>query len=264
MRGFFGNPYWRRLWTVKEILVARDYTIYYGSFAIKMAQFENFATSIRIWGLQSESFRPELFTRSSLAILGGQAQEPCLTINSCLNHLCEEPRDRYYALQSLFDAKWRLPVDYTKPVEEVFVDAAIMVLESESCRKSLWCYDAIRILKTCWLLARRMKVVAVDDWGFAYRSGYAILFWWCEYFNAEGVIGDCRYPLLTKRAIRLKRGLEEACTLKDIEPSAEWSEEQDDRFKSHASHEAWRILSIFGGLDSRSESLRQLWSRLER
>jgi len=57
----------------------------------------------------------------------------CDAVLHCTDNECSDPRDKIYGIQSLFAEEHRLIVDYEKSVEQVFLDAAIMIAESVVC-----------------------------------------------------------------------------------------------------------------------------------
>jgi len=62
------------------------------------------------------------------------------------DHCCFDPRDRIYALLGLVEAEERIPIDYNKPVHEVFLDVVMSFHDRHSggrvnkhpCHSTLW------------------------------------------------------------------------------------------------------------------------------
>jgi hypothetical protein len=51
---------------------------------------------------------------------------------------CQDLWDKVYGLQGLLPARQRSAVDYTKSVKEVFLDAALIVLQDFNGPERLW------------------------------------------------------------------------------------------------------------------------------
>ncbi|KAK5689699.1 hypothetical protein LTR97_012698 [Elasticomyces elasticus] len=55
-----------------------------------------------------------------------------MTLSSCEHQDCTDPRDRIYALLTVISLRPHVQVDYTKTVEEVYVDAATALLKNNA------------------------------------------------------------------------------------------------------------------------------------
>jgi len=146
------------------------------------------------------------------------------------DHHCQDPRDRYYALQGLFEPKWRLAVDYEKPVEQVFVEAAAMILWS--CGRGSPGFRQRQSVEGCWKLAWRMGVGTLEDLGLVFSVGYAVLAWWWVH-NHDGTpleSDECTAACTES----LKHALRDACNCKRDDVTEGWLQRQDQELEAEA------------------------------
>lgn len=110
LRTLAENPYWRRVWIIQEVGLARKILVHYG-------------TSQREWSALIKSFRSNSETRDSLPIkLQKQIDEKYedghklqALIENHRDSLCKEPRDHIYGFVGLgVDCQDGFPMDYGK------------------------------------------------------------------------------------------------------------------------------------------------------
>lgn len=116
------NPYWERHWIIQEICLATRAQFLYGTeimslklihvlhvFSVRrgpVTQMGNIISHHRNRQLSDKSWN------------WSEAMRMC-----ALSH-CEDLRDKVYGIQCLYEAKFRVKVDYSKSVIDVFMDAA--------------------------------------------------------------------------------------------------------------------------------------------
>ena len=165
---------------MQEIILARSIKVYYASSEIpwyliqvsaakRRTQLNRMAGHVH-WLAYHSNQREFAVPQSTDSIT------PYNAWGDLEDQACANPRDRYYGLQGLFEPKWRLAVDYSKPVAEVFVDAAAMIMWSCEMREPGAGNGNSAAL--CWKLAMQMGFVSYKDLGFLYATGYAVLSWW--------------------------------------------------------------------------------------
>ncbi|PVH72150.1 HET-domain-containing protein [Cadophora sp. DSE1049] len=119
-----GNKYFTRVWIVQEVMLASRARVLCGNVWLPWSSLELIVT--RLPRLNTTSALP-LGARNLLGErLKNNKAKPML--HDCLvryrENLCHDPRDKVYGLLGLVDEAARVAVDYDKPVEEVFLDAA--------------------------------------------------------------------------------------------------------------------------------------------
>ncbi|KAH6642531.1 heterokaryon incompatibility protein-domain-containing protein, partial [Boeremia exigua] len=120
------DDYFTRLWVVQEVLLARAVRIICrgmsGHVEIPWNDVHAVATGSARW-LQQHGH-----TKAVLALIANQGMNRYeglrLTIARFAGYECENPRDKVYGLLGIVKPKERLEVDYTKSVQDVFLDAA--------------------------------------------------------------------------------------------------------------------------------------------
>lgn len=149
LKALFARPYWRRLWIIQEVVLARNVTFLCGARQLSWLAVKTFAHGWHVTrnirahvttlfsihddgDLQSSSARSHWlgsYTRGYDAT--GSLRE--LVYRSC-DFECSDPRDKIYAVMGIYKNRWiigtRSPrlnkasvdIDYNKPVETVFWD----------------------------------------------------------------------------------------------------------------------------------------------
>jgi len=119
---FSTSRYWERLWVIQEVLLARDIKVYFGQTIVDWHVLAKHSSSVRFAPWLSEFTAQKTVLWESLPVL--DALEKCIATE------CQDPRDKYYGLHGLLKADHRLIVDYSKSVRDVFIDAAVMVVQA--------------------------------------------------------------------------------------------------------------------------------------
>jgi hypothetical protein len=118
LRTLCENPYWRRVWIIQEVGLARKILVHYDTVS-------------REWPALIKSFRSNPETRDSLPVkLQKQIDEKYENghrlqnlIENHRNSLCKEPRDYVYGFVGLaVDCQEGFPMDYGKSLYEVWKD----------------------------------------------------------------------------------------------------------------------------------------------
>src|SRR5690242_16376759 len=153
------DDYFTRLWVVQEVLLARAVRIICrgmsGPVEIPWDDVHAVATGSAMW-LQQHGH-----SKAVLALIANQGMNRYeglrLTIARFSGYECENPRDKVYGLLGIVKPKERLEVDYTKSVQDVFLDAA-RALQASKMDKP----DRVNCKARLESLARKMNLAAED------------------------------------------------------------------------------------------------------
>ncbi|KIW00151.1 uncharacterized protein PV09_08327 [Verruconis gallopava] len=123
----YSAEYWTRLWIVQEVLSANSIMIFHGNKSIEWSQYTN---------LMNRSHAPQpLLALDSIALRNISTPIlPEIALFSWKDSMCQDPRDHIYALQGLFTEQCRIEVDYVKPIRDVYLDAALMILRTSTSK----------------------------------------------------------------------------------------------------------------------------------
>ena len=134
--GLGRNDYWSRMWIIQEVSLAKAPVIYYGMDIVLWQDvisaitqnsdnwFRSFAAPAFLWVLELQ--RHDLPSKGGMVPLSD-------AVESSWASQCSEPRDMLYALQGLVLQNVRVPIDYSRPILEVYLDGVVMLLRE--------CYD---------------------------------------------------------------------------------------------------------------------------
>lgn len=128
------NRYFKRLWVVQEVLLARAVDVYCGRVAL------DFADMFRVYDLgrsTEEDNLSSLGLHSPLFLMwdftyNRRGRSLAESIQRYSVQKCSNPRDKVYALQGLVNRYQRIGVSYQSSVYQVFLDAVDMLVKSES------------------------------------------------------------------------------------------------------------------------------------
>ncbi len=129
------RTYWRRMWVIQEIQLAKDLSIYCGKERIKWSEFARIRQWILSWPERFGSER-EVDQQMTLSLparmddirVQGRARRRDIPLIDWLrtfeDSLCTDPRDKVYALAGLARdcQKGELGVDYSKSLSQIFFD----------------------------------------------------------------------------------------------------------------------------------------------
>jgi hypothetical protein len=122
---FFNNPYWRRLWIVQEVMLARYNRIFCGDTLVSWKELSRFCT------IRTLDYIPkQLRWLAKNAPTGDTFSFPVL-FDIFGDNLCEDPSDKVYALLGIVHPKERIKVDYEKPSNDKFIEAANLILSGK-------------------------------------------------------------------------------------------------------------------------------------
>jgi hypothetical protein len=130
LRTLLGHAYFSRLWIVQEVALAAKISIACGDVKLEWAELRTTLESALqlITTLPEWSWKPP--THASAVFLG---YEPTHTLERCISlycaNECQDRRDKVYGLLGLTSERWRVKVDYTKIVVDVYLDAVMAMCE---------------------------------------------------------------------------------------------------------------------------------------
>jgi hypothetical protein len=113
------HPYFSRVWIVQEVALARKKVIVCGDVQLEWSDL-----------LDAVAKHFDVLDRIPAVI---HEKEHYRTLEMCLYKYCwndcHDPRDKLYGLLGLTAERWRINVDYNKPLLEVYLDAICAVCE---------------------------------------------------------------------------------------------------------------------------------------
>jgi len=157
---FFENPYWKRLWVVQEIMLARYIRIICGETLLSWEELRRFCLSSmpqlapqlqhsvprQMTWLVDHALSAKTYTFTNLLITFSSSQ-------------CHNPIDKVYGLQGLLATDARIRIDYAKENEEVFLDTAdlmkkdVHLVAVERFRKGIEQLDYTKFAETVFFEA---------------------------------------------------------------------------------------------------------------
>lgn len=150
---FFAHPYWSRVWIIQEMVFARNLLITYNRGSVSLRDLTRVLE--RCKELQVD-VPPRISWFIENAVTSGREprfglrrlDEMVWTFSVCG---CKDSRDKVFAIQGLLKHEHRIPIDYSRPVNEIFFDAVrVMVREWKD-------ENPIRVLiSTCMKLGYQM------------------------------------------------------------------------------------------------------------
>lgn len=130
LMALFNRSFWNRLWIVQEVVLAKEVYVLCGRSFFEWSDVQVFfGAEPRLWESLTEFFshRP-----AAASLLRARPQawsgRPRIRLMAALSffhlHECENPRDKVYGIMGVVLENEQIPIDYSKPVEDVFADAA--------------------------------------------------------------------------------------------------------------------------------------------
>jgi hypothetical protein len=129
------RTYWRRMWVIQEIQLAKDLSICCGTERIKWSEFARTRQWVLSW---PERFRSEIEVYNEMTVslparmdeirVQGRARRRDIPLIDWLEifekSLCTDPKDKVYAVVGLARdcQKGELAVDYSKSLSQIFFD----------------------------------------------------------------------------------------------------------------------------------------------
>jgi hypothetical protein len=154
----FTNPYWSRLWIVQEILLSTTATVVWGQCAVPLTNIQEFELSpgnLTIPEAEAPRKQFELLMSRYAPETGDKTRS---SLYEALNVLhasgCSEPKDKVYGVLALVAPGHGIVIDYTKSVEDVFLDAVEAMARTEQEVNAGM--DVRRVVWLCVQLAGQM------------------------------------------------------------------------------------------------------------
>ena len=149
------NPYWRRVWIIQEIGLARRIHIHIGTYNVDWDRFiARVEACERCYDSIPLRFKRQLDNKYSS---GHKLQT---LIETHRSSLCKEPRDHVYGFIGLaIDCEDRFPIDYNKSLFEVWKDAIMFKTADRDSTQ----HDLLRFGKTVQDLLGGPRIATRDD-----------------------------------------------------------------------------------------------------
>lgn len=164
-KNFIHNPYWKRVWIVQEMVMAKKALLVSGTSLLLLDNVHGFLlqyrldTGSRSSGEYNTSARADTIVNLMLLRLRVRKRDSLNSTTHILGlvgaMLCKDSRDRMYGSLALLEWGKDIAVDYNRAKEELFVQVVhLLTLEKESAATSLSMYcrvvDALEIgLDSC-------------------------------------------------------------------------------------------------------------------
>ena len=151
MRLCLRHPYFRRVWIVREVLLARKVAILaeggsqmsWSKFFLMYDRLRSISGYHELAAVEvaAESLLDLRASRSFLNPSGNQMIHMRFEYKDLLDcleqfskHGCQDPRDKVFGLMSLVYGERRIEVDYAKSVQQVLLDVICVALQSQFAR----------------------------------------------------------------------------------------------------------------------------------
>lgn len=132
LKALFQRPYWKRVWILQEIMLARSLTIHCGQHTTSWNNLERFfriprlvrsrrGSAFRAGFEYEEADNARVIMNEKDAFMNS-ASKLSYYITEFSGWLCEEPRDKIYGFLSLIAKAKRVNIDYGKPILEICTD----------------------------------------------------------------------------------------------------------------------------------------------
>ena len=122
------HTYWQRVWIAQEVLLAKRWTIWYGTDVISQQIFKDLELWSHPWlGNQFEVMECFDFLRC-YSRFGSYEARSLDRIPGKGPRKCVDPRDQVYGVQALVREQDRIDVDYSKSTPNVFADAVCVLI----------------------------------------------------------------------------------------------------------------------------------------
>jgi hypothetical protein len=149
------NKYWERVWVVQEMKLARSVILWCGIEEL-LPQELLYAFDME-FGKAADAYLAEFLLERKPVSLARVYQD-------VEDRSCEKPHDRVYGVQSLLDPNERLLVDYRKPIAQVFLELAQVLIKKYALRPVVTEDSSISdgVLRILWHLGATMGVFQAD------------------------------------------------------------------------------------------------------
>lgn len=131
----YDNPYWTRLWVVQEFVLAKTLTILCDAAQIDGELFVTVFTSEAAYSSGPASL---YYLTSQRSHRGMQKRSLYDTLDHHSHKNCADPRDKVFAIKSIIDNPDKINIDYSKDVQQIWVDTtASLLIEGGRCLGSI-------------------------------------------------------------------------------------------------------------------------------
>jgi len=132
---FLGHPYWKRLWTVQEVLLARNLTIMYGADTLAWHHLAECWDTIRpgekaISNVITDNLGAlVMFRKDHRSVKNLKLHEE---IRHFCIHRCLDPRDKIFGLLGIVRREERIEIDYEMTPNQIFHAVAKVTVRYEN------------------------------------------------------------------------------------------------------------------------------------
>jgi len=149
------NAYWRRVWIIQEIGLARRIQVYCGIYNV---DWERFISRVKSCQDCRDSIPLKLQRQLDDKYSSGHKLQTLIETHR--DSLCKEPRDHVYGFVGLaIDCENRFPIDYNKSLFEVWKDAIMFKAADRDSPQ----HDLLRFGKTVQTLLGGPRIARRDD-----------------------------------------------------------------------------------------------------
>lgn len=121
---FIEKPYWKRLWVVQEVFIAKSRIILCGDHQLSWKAFHAFTYLLGHPQACNDAF--ELCIEAS----EGKLENLDTVVRRYSKKKCEDGRDKIYGVQALVRPGQRIYVDYSKSARQLLVDVIVNALDA--------------------------------------------------------------------------------------------------------------------------------------
>lgn len=163
-RGIMARAYWKRLWILQEVIVAKVITVVCGKQLVLWTHFEAPVRGNERWHpLYQAMDRQHVGRKLILAHKLFEADFHRLVIDFCANE-CQDPRDKVYGLRGLLRhwQRYDIIVDYAKSVEQVYMCSVNQWIDVLKKVTNIFLDDLEYVEKT-WCAEFRIVVAKAEE-----------------------------------------------------------------------------------------------------
>ncbi|CAN9170884.1 unnamed protein product [Alternaria alternata] len=166
------RDYWRRIWIVQEIMLAREATIYCGSKCVSWQKFEEFVNKLQALYDKARGKRtldvcsildsPAIVIAKAKSEWDRNPQPLTRLLQLYRDHEATDIRDKIYALHGLAEDSLDIAVDYHKSIEDLHVEVLYYVCASRelSCGREWAARELVSFGK---LIAGMLSIYCSED-----------------------------------------------------------------------------------------------------
>ena len=121
---FIEKPYWKRLWVVQEVFIAKSRIILCGNHCLSWKAFHAFTYLHGHPRACNDAFQ------LCIAANGGRLEDLDTVVQRYSTKECEDGRDKIYGIQTLAKPEHRMYVDYNKSAVQLLIDVIVDALDA--------------------------------------------------------------------------------------------------------------------------------------